>query len=72
MSLESDLRALVADHAIVSADDSAPIELDSLTLVTIVEALEDEFGIRVQARDVVPSNFATLAAIVAFVRARQA
>jgi len=72
MSLEGDVRALVADHAVVSDDDAAPLDLDSLTLVTIVEALEDRFAIRILAREVVPANFATLAAVAAFVRARRA
>jgi len=71
MTLEDELRALVAEHATVSPDDAAPLELDSLTLVTIVEALEDRFDLRVQAREVVPANFASLAAIAAFVRARR-
>jgi acyl carrier protein len=72
MTLEADVRALVAEHAVVPVADSTSLELDSLTLVTIVEALEDRFGIRVLARDVVPTNFATIDAIAAFVRARRA
>ena len=70
MTLEADVRALVAEHTVITDDDDAPLELDSLTLVMIVEALEDRFTIRVPAREVVPANFATLAAIAAFVRAR--
>ncbi len=71
MTLEDELRALFAEHATVPPDDAAPLELDSLTLVTIVEALEDRFALRIQAREVVPANFASLAAIAAFVRARR-
>jgi acyl carrier protein len=72
VSVRDDLRALVAEHAPVPSDDDAPLDLDSLTTVTIVEAIEDRFGIKVAARDVVPANFATLAKLAAYVERRRA
>ena len=66
MSLVDDVRALVAEHADVASDDAA-LAIDSLTLVTLIEALEDRFGVRVAARDVVPAHFASVSAIAAYV-----
>lgn len=72
MTLADEVRALIAEHAEVTADDDAPLAIDSLTLVTIVEALEDKFAIRVAARDVVPASFGSIAAITAYVASRRA
>ena len=55
----------------VLAEEGAPLEMDSLTIVMLVEALEDELGIRVAARDVVPENFASVAAIARYVERKR-
>lgn len=67
MTLVDEVRTFVAEHADVASND-APLEIDSLTLVTLVEALEDRFEIRVAARDVVPTNFGSVAAIALYVQ----
>lgn len=51
-------------------DSAAPLEVDSLTLVQIVEELEMVFDLRVRPSEVVPENFGSLAALVAYVGAR--
>lgn len=61
------VRAVIAGLHPVPEDPAAPLEMDSLTTVMLVEALEDELGIRVTARDVIPENFASLAALAAYV-----
>jgi acyl carrier protein len=66
MSVLDDVRAVVAEHADV-ADDDAPLAIDSLTLVTLIEALEDRFDVRVAARDVLPAHFASVSAIAEYV-----
>ena len=68
----TDVRAIVAELADAPPSDDAPLELDSLTLVQLVEALEDRFAIRVAPRDVVPANFGSIAAICAYVASRRA
>jgi acyl carrier protein len=68
----AEIRAVVADLATLPDRDDAPLDVDSLTLVSIVEALEDHFSIRVAPREVVPENFATIAAIAAFVARKRA
>jgi acyl carrier protein len=64
------LELLSALRAPPAADDE-PLELDSLALVTLVEALEDRLGIAVSAAEVVPENFASLARVVAFVEGKR-
>lgn len=37
--------------------------LDSLSMITLVSELEDEFDVEISARDIVPENFQTVGAI---------
>jgi len=66
MSTESVVRELVEQHVEIAGPDE-PLELKSLELVMLAEAIEDAFGLRVRATDVVPENFGTLSRLVAFV-----
>jgi acyl carrier protein len=63
------VRQLVASLADV-ADDHTPLQLDSLTLVQLVEALEDAFDLRIRPSEVVPESFGSLATLIVFVGAR--
>ena len=63
------VRALVARHVEPPADE-APLEVDSLVLVSIVEDLEDTFAFRIRAEDLVPENFESVGVIARFVDAR--
>jgi acyl carrier protein len=63
------VRALLAEHGHAPADDETALELDSLTLVLLVEALEDRLGRAIAARDVVPEHFGSVARIVAYLEA---
>ena len=42
--------------------------LDSLDLILIVEELEKQFGISIEAEQIVPENFASLRTLEAFVK----
>ena len=42
--------------------------LDSLDMVSLVSALEEEFGVLIDALDIVPENFSSAEAIAATVR----
>lgn len=66
MSTEAKLRELVEQHVEV-VDRDEPLQLKSLELVMLVEAIEDAFGLRVAAADVTPENFGTLGRMVAYV-----
>ncbi len=44
--------------------------LDSMTLVSLVISLQDEFGVRLELADMSAENFATVRAITALLRAR--
>jgi acyl carrier protein len=46
--------------------------LDSIASLQLVTFLENRFGIRVQAHEVVPDNLDTLESILAFVRRKKA
>lgn len=37
--------------------------LDSLSMITLVSELDDEFDVEITAKDIVPTNFATVACI---------
>ena len=45
-------------------------ELDSLGVITILMALSDEFGIKLDSRDATPKNFKNLDAIVRLVESK--
>ena len=70
MSLESDVLEVVQAHAGAVAPD-APLDLDSLTLVVLIEELEARCGIQVPARDLVPAHFGTAAQVAAYVARRK-
>lgn len=65
------VRELVAEHLEPPGDDQL-LQLDSLTVVLLVEALEDRFGISISAGDLRPERFASVAAIADFVQAKRA
>jgi acyl carrier protein len=65
------VRALLADFAEVPSTDDVPLVIDSLALVQLVEALEDEGSLRIAAREVTRENFGTIDAIVAFLEAKR-
>lgn len=71
MTLEDEVRALVSEHVDVGADDDR-LDVDSLTLVTIIEALEERFDVRVAPRDAVPAHFESVAAIARFIAGKRA
>ncbi|MCA9588623.1 MAG: acyl carrier protein [Myxococcales bacterium] len=61
------VRELVSELSGAPATDDAPLELDSLTIVTLIEALEDAFDVRFAARDANEDNFRSVAALAALV-----
>ena len=50
------------------ADLEAPLELDSMRVVELVETLEQRFDIRMRPRDVTPQHFGSVRALVKLVR----
>lgn len=70
MSTLDGVREILAHHLEVGADD-APIEVDSYTLVSVAEELEERFGFRVAVREMVPENFSTPARLAAFVESKR-
>jgi acyl carrier protein len=61
------IRSLLEEHAEISSDDEAPLEVESFVLVVVAEALEEKFGIRVAAKEMRPENFGSVARIAAYV-----
>jgi acyl carrier protein len=54
-------------------DDTNLIErriVDSMSLVRLIGFIEDEYGIRVQDKDIVPERFSSLSKIVTFIAER--
>lgn len=60
------VREIVAEHH-EPADATSSLELDSLEVVLVVEALEDRLGIRIAAKDLLPEHFGSLEALVRLV-----
>lgn len=61
---------LLSAYCTVSNDDEAPLEIDSLSLIQLVEELEISFDLRVLPSEAVPANFGTVSRMVAFVRGK--
>jgi acyl carrier protein len=70
MSTEATVRELVSEHREPPADGAASLELASLEMVILAEALEQRFSIRVGARDLSPEHFGSIERIVRFVEGR--
>ncbi len=69
--IADDVRALVASHAEVPPGDDEALALDSLTLISVIEAVEEKFGVRVGPRDAIPANFGSISRIALFVESRR-
>jgi len=65
--VNADVLAVIAEYAEVPDDRDQPLELSSLELVQLAEALEARFGFVVAARELNRENFATAARIADFV-----
>lgn len=71
MALREEIREVLAEHLdAVPAGDSAPLQVPSLALVLILEALEARFDLRFSAKDVAGAKLDTVERLVAFVQAR--
>jgi acyl carrier protein len=56
-------------------DDLSLIEgqvIDSLDLLTLISAIEEEFDVEVPDEDLLPDNFSSIAGIAVYVESRQA
>lgn len=65
---EDQVRAIVESLADCPPGNGDPLDLDSLTLVQLVEELEMRFDLRVRPTQVTAEHFGTIAAVTAFVR----
>lgn len=70
MSARATIRELLSEHVSELPGDDDPLDLDSLTIVTVIEALEDRFGIRVAPREVTKDSFGSVASLSAFIEAK--
>ena len=64
---EAAVLEVIAAFAELPADPARPLELASLELVQLAEALEERFGFVVAARELRGENFGSVERIVAFV-----
>ncbi len=65
--MNAEVLAVIAEHADVPDDPAQPLELSSLELVQLAEALEARFGFVIAARELNRENFATPEKIAGFV-----
>ncbi len=71
MTLLDEIRALIAEHAELPADDAADLALPSLALVIVAEELERRHGFLVAARELTADNFGSIARLAAFVERKR-
>ena len=80
MSTEQRIKELMASNLHWSGswsdvDEDYPLlekqVVDSLGMITLISALEEEFGVEIDDGDVVPSNFRTIADIAALVDSKR-
>jgi acyl carrier protein len=45
--------------------------VDSIGVIELVAVVQDSFGVRVEAKDIVPDNFDSVAGVVRFVESRK-
>jgi acyl carrier protein len=64
----TEVRVLTREFADVGDDD--PLELESLALVQLAEAIEARFGLVLSGRDLVPERFGTVRRLAALVQGR--
>ena len=62
---------LVGAYCTIPATDDAPLDVDSLSLIQLVEELEIAFDLRVLPSEASPENFGSVARILAFVGAKK-
>lgn len=67
-TLHPAVREIVSRYVEVASDDE-PFDADSLTVICIVEDLEDELGVQLSPSRVRPECFATVAGIAALLAA---
>jgi acyl carrier protein len=65
--LNADVLAVLSEYTEVPDDPAKPLEVTSLELVQIAEALEARFGFVVAARELNRDNFASAERIARFV-----
>ena len=65
------VRAAVAAHLDLPASDDDELDLTSLAVIALAEELEVREGFVVAARELLPENFGTVAALVAFVERKR-
>jgi acyl carrier protein len=74
--MEAEIRAFLTANAPNRADEMAALDrrariwdaVDSLSLLELVEYIEQRFRIRVAPLDLLPENFATIENVVHFIR----
>jgi len=76
MSTQETIRALVLrvmqEHRCPVPREGAPLEVDSLAVVALVDALEVDLGIRLRPADVRAETFDSMDALIHVVMARMA
>lgn len=65
--MEKIIQIIKAINPLAKVDETTKLldehTLDSLSMITLVSELEDEFDVEISARDIVPENFQTVGAI---------
>ncbi|MEQ9495523.1 MAG: phosphopantetheine-binding protein [Deltaproteobacteria bacterium] len=65
---------IVSRHAtldVTALGDHEPLGLDSLGIVLVHGAIEDDFGVRLSARDVTPAAFESITALTRLIEEKQ-
>lgn len=71
MSNREKIVELVSAYCTIPATDATALELDSLSLIQLVEDLEVAFDIRVLPSEAAPQHFGSVERMVAFVEGKR-
>ena len=69
-AIEDIIREIVSEHFDVCPDDHAPLELESIVLIEILEEIELRCHIQVHPSDLIPEHFSTIAQMIQFVHTK--
>lgn len=71
MDVREKIVELLSAYCAVPNAPDAPLEIDSLSLLQLIEELEVAFGFSVRASEATSENFGSLTRIVAFVESKR-
>lgn len=68
VDIEAIIREIMGEHMTSTPTDHELLDLDSITLIEILEEIETRCNIRIHPSDLIPEHFSTIAQMIRFFR----